>query len=159
WLRKPKVEMIKTLLGPGISVTARSEEWELFKMRLRYGMPVPSIIVTGLDNVGTRHSVQRLWPDVLIDMAAEGLTTQVIVKARETTGTAVPRAPHPPTHETGWAERAARETGLTVARILEGPTTAITRADIAAAPDDKRPTLERAQQEGQLVCGRITQQN
>jgi hypothetical protein len=137
----------------------RPEEWEFFKIRLRYGIAVPSVIVNGLDNVETRHSVQRLWPEVLIDMAAEGLTSQVIVKARRDDGICLLRALDRPAHEVGWAERLAHETGLPIARIVEGATTAITEDDIAQAPEDKRSGLARARDGGQLVCGRVTAQN
>lgn len=159
WLGEPKAEMIKTFLGPAIDVTPRPEEWELFKIRLRYGIAVPSVIVNGLDNVETRHSVQRLWPEVLIDMAAEGLTNQVILKARRDDGICLLRALDRPAHEVGWAERLARETGLPIERILEAPTTAITEDDITRAPEDKRTGLEGARERGQLVCGRVTEQN
>ncbi len=159
WLGKPKVEMIAALLGPAITVTPRPEEWHLFAIRLHYGIPVPPVVVNGLDNVETRHSVQRLWPDVLIDMAAGGLTSQVILKPRRSDGICLLRALDRPANEIGWAERLACDTGLRVARILEGPTTPITEADIAAAPEDKRLALEWARQQGQLLCGRITDQN
>ena len=39
------------------------------------------------------------------------------------------------------------------------PTTAITEADVAAASEDTRPTLERSRAAGQLICGRVTEQN
>jgi len=78
-LQDPKAALIQDYLAPRIHVTPRADEWELFKIRLNFGLAVPSIIVNGLDNVLTRHSVQRLWPDTLIDMAAGGLTSQVIV--------------------------------------------------------------------------------
>src|SRR5206468_3702684 len=99
------------------------------------------------------------WPEVLIDMAAGGLTSQVILKPRVSNGICLLRALDRPANEIGWAERVARDTGLRLERILEGPTTPITDADIAEAPEDKRPALERAWQQRQLVCGRITEQN
>jgi hypothetical protein len=159
WLGEPKAEMIKALLSPAIDVTPRPEDWELFKIRLPYGIAVPSVIVNGLDNVETRHSVQRLWPEVLIDMAAEGLTNQVIVKTRESDRICLLHALDRPAHEISWAERAARGTGLPVERILEGPTTLISEADVARAPEDKRSALERSRAAGQLICGRVTEQN
>lgn len=159
WLNKSKVEMIAALLAPAITVKPRSEEWDFFKIRLRYGLPVPPIVVNGLDNVDTRHSVQRLWPEVLIDMAAGGLTSQVILKPLPSAGICLLRALDRPTDEVGWAERAARETGLRVERILEGATTVITETDVAEAPEDKRAMLEDARQQGRLICGRVTDQN
>jgi hypothetical protein len=159
WLRKPKAEMMKALLAPAIEVMPRPEEWELFKIRFRYGVAVPPVVVNGLDNVETRHSVQRLWPEVLVDMAADGLTNQVIVKARESDRICLLHALDRPAREIGWAERAACETGLPIGRILTEPTTAITESDVAAAAEDKRPALERDRASGQLICGRLTEHN
>jgi hypothetical protein len=154
-----KAEVIKTALAPAVAVTPRADEWEFFKIRLRHGLHVPPLIVGGLDNVETRHSVQRLWPEILIDMAAGGLTSQLIVKQRGTDGICLLRALRRPGGEVGWAEQRARETGLRVDRILEQPTTQVTSADVDAAPPDKREMLEHARQQGQLVCGRVTEQN
>src|SRR5690242_6062075 len=159
WVGEPKAEMVKALLAPAITVAPRPEEWELFKIRIGFGLAVPPIIVNGLDNVETRHSVQRLWPEVLIDMAADGLTNQVIAKRRASDRICLLRALDRPADEVGWAERAARETGLPIERILATPTTAITEADVAAASEDTRPALERSRAAGQLICGRVTEQN
>lgn len=159
WLGKPKVEVIRDLLSPAIEVVPRAEEWELFKIRLSFGVAVPPLIVSGLDNVETRHAVQRIWPEVLIDMAAGGLTTQVIVKKRADDGLCLLRALTLSANEISYTDRLAMETGLRRERILNEPTTPITQGDIDAAPPDKRPALERARQQGQLICGRVTEQN
>ena len=158
WLGNPKAEMLASYLSPEITVTPRADEWELFRIRLRHGLAVPALVVNGLDNVGTRHSVQRIWPETLVDMAAGGLTTQVIVKHRNGDGVCLLGALHRPPGEISWAERAARETGLSVERILHAPTTTITEADVAQAPEEKRAELEEARRRGQPVCGRVTQQ-
>jgi hypothetical protein len=159
WLRRSKAEMIQSLLEPTITVNARPEEWELFKIRMRFGLRLPPIIVNGLDNVGTRHSVQRLWPDCVVDMAAGGLNSQVIVKIRGDEGICLLTALQRPESEVGWAERLSADTGLSAERIREEATTAITEEDIANAPPEQRGLLARARERGQLLCGRITQQN
>jgi len=159
WLNDSKAKMIAALLAPAITVNPRPDEWEFFKIRLQHGLPVPPIVVNGLDNVGTRHSVQRLWPEVLIDMAAGALTSQVIVKPLRSAGICLLGALVRPPDEISWAERAARETGLRIDRILEGATTLITEADVAEAPNEKREALDNARQQGQPVCGRVTDQN
>ncbi len=159
WIGKPKAEMIAALLGPALAVTPRPEEWGLFRIRLRHGLLVPSVVVNGLDNVETRHAVQGLWPDILIDMAAGGLTSQLIVKPRRSDAICLLHALRRPENEIGWVERLARDTGLQAKRIREGATTLITEADVEAAVPDKRPMLEHARQQRQLVCGRITEQN
>jgi hypothetical protein len=106
--------------------------------------------------------VQRLWPDLLVDMGAggkTGLTSQVIVKPRRSNSICLLRALDRPPDEISWVERAARDTGLRPERILEGPTSSITESDVAAAPEDKRQALEQARHQGQLLCGRIRDQN
>ena len=157
WLKRPKVELMRALLFPAIRVTERPDEWEFFKIRVEHGLTVPNIIVNGLDNVATRHSVQRLWPDVLIDMAAGGLTSQVIVSQPRRGGLCLLHGLHRPPNELTWAERLSRDTGLPIERILNEPTTPITQQDIESAPPEKRPDLERAR--GRLICGHITQRN
>jgi hypothetical protein len=122
-----------------------------------YGIVVPPLIVSGLDHVGTRHSVQRLWPETLIDMGAGALTSQVIVKPRAVDALCLLRALDVPTGEIEWAERLALETGLHAERIRYQPVTEITDADISNADDVHRSQLEKFR--GKLICGRITGQN
>src|SRR6266568_5139735 len=156
---RPKAEVIRDFLAPSIAVTARPDEWELFKIRLRREVPIPPLIVNGLDNVETRHSVQRLWPDTLIDMAADGLTSQVIVKHRVSDGLCLLGAFSPAADEHTWAERLAGQTGLAAERILNEPTSLITRDDVDMAPPEKRLELEHDHQQGLRVCGRVSRQN
>ena len=159
WLKLPKVELIRDLLRPSVRVIPHAEEWELFKIRLQYGLKVPRLIINGLDNVETRHSVQRLWPECLIDMASGGTTSQVIVKSPSNEGLCLLHALTRPPHEVGYAERLTRETGLSVERIRHGPTSPITDADVRDAPVLKRADLDRDRQRGELLCSRITRHN
>lgn len=154
-LATPKAAIIESYLAPAIKVTPRPEEWELFKIRIRCGLQVPALIVNGLDNVLTRHSVQRLWPNTLIDMAAGGLTSQIIVKDANTESICLLRALEVPPDELDWAERLAKQTGLRAERIRLDPTGEITNADIEAADPALRPRLAA----GTLICGRVTEQN
>jgi hypothetical protein len=158
-LNKPKVDLIRDLLNPSIMVTPYADEWELFKIRLEFGLSVPSLIVGGLDNVETRHSVQRLWPEHLIDMAAGGFTSQVLIKSAGAHGLcllgALRRPPNEPTH----FERLSQQTGLQIERILKAPTEIITKEDVASAPQAIRHELEVARQQGELICGRIRRHN
>lgn len=159
WIDKPKAEMIASFLRPAIEVTPRSEEWEFFKLRLKYGIAIPALIVNGLDNVDTRHSVQRIWPEILVDMAARELSSQAIVTLRGTDDICLLGAFQRPMDEVGWAERIASETGLSPDRISRYPTSAITEADVASAPMEKRESLEKAREERRAICGRVTEQN
>jgi hypothetical protein len=152
-----KSQIIGEYLAPAITVTPRPEEWELFKIRLKYGVVLPTLVVNGLDHVGTRHSVQRLWPEVLVDMAAGGLTSQVIVKPAATDALCLLQALDVPPGELDWAERLAQETGLNPDRIRNEPVTEITQADIDGADPTHRGELEKSR--GKLICGRVTDQN
>lgn len=154
-LATPKATVIESYLAPRIRVTPRPEELELFKIRIRYGLHVPALIINGLDNVLTRHSVQRLWPKTLIDMAAGGLTSQIIVKGANSESICLLRALEVPPNELDWAERLAKQTGLSAERIRHDPTGEITDADIEAADPALRPRLAA----GTLICGRVTEQN
>lgn len=156
-LKIPKAQIIADYLEPAISVTPRPEEWDLFKIRLKYGIAVPPLIVNGLDHVGTRHSVQRLWPETLVDLAAGGLTCQVIVKNAASDGLCLLNALDIPPGERDWAERLALETGLSPDRIRNESVTEITQKDIDAAGPAYCSELARSR--GKLICGRITEQN
>jgi hypothetical protein len=127
------------------------------EVRLNYGITVPPLIVNGLDHVGTRHSVQRLWPETLIDMAAGALTTQVIVKPAASNALCLLHALDIPFGELEWAERLALETGLSPERIRDQPVTEITKADIVTAGTAHSAQLEKSR--GELICGRVTEQN
>jgi hypothetical protein len=149
----PKPVLIKDLLRPRIRVVPQGDEWEFFKIRLRNELRVPPLIVCGLDNVTTRHSVQRLWPETLIDIAAGELQSQVIVKHKGGDGQCLLGAPTIPPNEEHWAKSLARSTGLSAEMIANDPTGEITQAEIDAAPEDKKAELERAL--GKPRCGYI----
>ena len=89
-------------------------------------------------------------------MAWGGLTSQVILKPLHSDGICLLRALDQRPDEISWAERASRDTGLRISRILEGATTLITDSDVTNAPEDRRAALEQARQQGKLVCGRVT---
>ena len=158
-VKRPKVEVVSAYLSPKIGVTPRGEELEFFKIRLRYGLRMPPLVVNGLDNVEARHSVQRLWPPTIIDMAAGGPTAQVIVKTSTDDGicllTALTRAEVEGDH----AEQLAADTGLRSERIRNNATDTVTEEDIAAAPSEKREALDAARRNGDMLCGFITRRN
>lgn len=156
-VNKPKALLIKELLAPAIDVTERPDQWEFFKIWLGHGLEVPPLIIAGLDNVTTRHSVQRLWPETLIDMAAGGLQSQVIVKHKKGDGLCLLRALSIPPGEVDWAQNLAGATGLSPALIAKEPTGEITQAEIEAAPVDKQPELRTAL--GKPRCGHINRQS
>jgi hypothetical protein len=74
---QPKTALLAGHLEPLISVTRHDEELDLFVPRItRWHLPLPALVINGLNEVEPRHVVQRLWPEVLIDMAAGGMTSR-----------------------------------------------------------------------------------
>ena len=150
---KSKCAVIKKFLSPNIAVTDRQDQWEFFKIWLRHGVAVPPLIIAGLDNVTTRHSVQRLWRETMIDMAAGGLETQVIVKYRNGDGQCLVNALVVPPDEIPWAQGLGEATGLNPELIVSDPTGEITQADVDRGPIDNRPSLQSAI--GKTRCGYV----
>lgn len=154
---RPKAVLLKEMLAPAIDVTPRSDQWEFFKIWLKHGLAVPPLVIAGLDNVGTRHSVQRLWPETMIDMGSQELQSQVIVKHSRGDGLCLVRALSMPPHEKPWAENLAGATGLDATVIADDPTGEITQAEIDAAPDNLKAELQTAL--GKPRCGHINRQS
>lgn len=152
---RPKTSVVKEELEPAMNVTPRPERFRFFKARIGYGQTyVPDIVLSALDDAAVRRDVQRLWAPTTIDLAAEGLTSQVIVKHLDDEGQCLLGAyTDSATNDTELATL-AEATGLSIPRLLDFETP-ITEDDVAAAPPEKRDTLEEARERGQLVCGRV----
>jgi tRNA A37 threonylcarbamoyladenosine dehydratase len=155
-----KAEIVRELLEPSIAVTPRTEEFHFFRARLRYGQTrLTELVVAGVDNVETRHEIQRLWPSVVIDMAAGGLTSQVIVKHLSDAGQCLLDAHTMPPHEETTVERLARLSGLQAERIRDDFEQPISAEDVAQAPAELRGVLEEAWRTGKPRCGYLTELN
>lgn len=152
-----KAEVVRRLLAPAIQVTPYPEDLDpLFTVRLDRGhLPLPPIVIAGLDRVVTRHTVQRLWPEVLIDMAAGGETAQVIVKRRGDDGACVVELLAARPDEEDDLARLATDSGLAAERIRDEMDRPITPDDIEAAPPELKPAIEEARRRGLLRCGFI----
>jgi hypothetical protein len=155
---QPKTALLARTLQPLIAVTPHDEELDLFVPRItRWHLPLPAMVINGLDEVEPRHVVQRLWPDVLLDMAAGGTTSQVIVHKRGGTGQCLLGAFGVPGTELGYKGRIEAVTGLRGERFLSEFTTPVTAEDVAQAPPEHRARLQAAADSGQLLCGYISQ--
>ena len=154
---QPKTALLAGHLQPLITVVRHDEELDLFVPRItRWHLPLPTLVINGLDEVEPRHLVQRLWPDVLVDMAAGGTTSQVIVNRRGD-GQCLLGAFAVPDAELGYVRRTETVTGLRRERFLSEFTTPVTAEDVAQAPPEHRARLQAAVESGQLVCGYINQ--
>lgn len=150
-----KAKIIEDELKPQIDVIPRPERFRFFKARIGYGQTyVPDIVLSALDNAPTRRDAQRLWAPTTIDLAAEELTSQVIVKRLDDEGQCLLEAYTDPAGDEAELAALAEATGLSPERLRDFETP-ITEADVAAAPPEKRDALERARAQGQLVCGRV----
>jgi len=155
---QPKTLLLTRHLEPLITVARHDEELNLFLPRIiRWHLPLPPLVINGLDEVEPRHMAQRLWPAVLVDMAAGGTTSQVIIHQRGQGGQCLLRAYEAPDSETGYVPRTEAATGLRRERFLSEFTTPVTAEDVAHAPPEHRARLQAAADSGQLICGYINQ--
>jgi hypothetical protein len=155
---REKVKIIADSLGPAIAVTPDRDFVEFLEMRIAAGLSVPSLVIAGLNDPAARHVVQRWWPDQLIDMATDGLNSQVIVKGRYDDGICLVEAiPGNPAVPSTLAQRAA-SVGLSIESVLADPTAAISEADVGAADPGQRGGLRAAMNAGIARCSRILAQ-
>jgi hypothetical protein len=152
-----KAKLVRDYLSPAIDVAPYDEDfYPLFTTRLDRGhFSLPHIVVAGLDRVTPRHIVQRLWPEVLIDMGAGGETAQLIVKRRGSDNACLLELLDRPAAEVDELDRLSKESGFDPEKIrdeMDGP---ISSEDVARAPAELRESMEEARQRGQLRCGFI----
>jgi molybdopterin/thiamine biosynthesis adenylyltransferase len=151
-----KARVLQRALAPRIAVSTYTEDFDpLFTVRIERGhFPLPPVVVAGLDNVVTRHTVQRLWPKVLIDMGGGGATAQVILKRRGESGMCLLEALQVPPGELDDVERLARESGL-AQESVRAMDSLISEQDVIDAPSELRDALAAARRAKMLRCGFI----
>ena len=152
-----KAKLVRDYLAPAIDVVPYDEDfYPLFTTRLERGhFPLPPIVIAGLDRVTPRHIVQRLWPELLIDMAAGGETAQVIVKRRDHDNACVLELLDRPEDEDDELERLSAESGFEADKIRDQIDAPITAEDVERAPEELREAMEAARKQGQPRCGFI----
>lgn len=154
---REKAEVVRDYLAPAIAVEPHSEDfYPLFTTRLaRSHFPLAPVVVAGLDRVTPRHAVQRLWPELLIDIGAGGETAQVIVKRRTSDAACVLELLERPAREVDELERLSAESGFDADSIRDAVDAPITAEDVAKAPPELRSAMEKAREAGHLRCGFI----
>jgi len=79
-----KVTLLRNRLvadHPDLKVMPKAERFRLFSYRVGTDVPVPDVVISGLDKARPRQEVQRLWAPLHIDMATkDGLQVQVLVR-------------------------------------------------------------------------------
>jgi hypothetical protein len=74
----PKAEVMARLLrAAGSDVIGVEGAIADLATRLGEDLPLPAVVLGGLDRIEPRHELQRLWPDVYIDGATSDLACQV----------------------------------------------------------------------------------
>lgn len=152
-LGTPKVVLAERLLGGDVVAKGFHEPLESFIRRLGSEMPYPKTIVGALDNIDGRHSLQDLWPDLMLDGAIGPFLCQA---SRHPIEGDVACARCLFRHPAG--ERAevvaSRATGLAIDRAAM-PDAIVEAADVAAAPPAKRDWL--AGQLGKPICSVVSE--
>jgi len=152
-LDTPKVVLAERLLAGDVVAKGFHEPLESFIRRLGSEMPYPKTIVGALDNIDARHSLQDLWPDLMLDGAIGPFLCQA---SRHPIEGDVACARCLFRHPAG--ERAevvaSRATGLTIDRAAM-PDAVVEASDLAAAPAAKRAWLAR--QLGKPICSVVSE--
>ncbi len=158
-----KVDLVDRIFkGSGIRCTPHKEEIGTYLGRMfAGGEPRPRVIVSAVDNNEIRPTLQRLWPDVLIEGATSDSLFQVSRHAHAD-GLACLMCIHE-VNGTGqisqlYEEVAADKTGLaveTVRAALRDDERVVTEADVTAAPEQKRLFLR--DRLGKQICSVLSE--
>ena len=147
---EPKATVAEAYLtAHGITARGHVEDFNSFRDRLGTTHRYPRVVLNGLDNIETRHRVQDLWPDYIIDGAIGIFESQISVHPwgkdvaclrcqfiKEVAGEAA-------------EEIASRATGLTIARVLQAEEF-LTEYDAKSAPSEKQAWLH--ERVGRKIC-------
>jgi len=152
-----KVDLIdRVLKSTRVRCVPHKEEIEAYLKRLfAQEESRPRAIISAVDNNDIRPSLQRLWPDILIEGAtsdslfqvsrhayAEGLACLMCIHTIESTADARP-----------YEEFVAERSGLSptaIRQALRDADRVVTEVDIAAAPEEKRAFLRHRL--GRSIC-------
>ena len=115
-------------------------------------LPYPKIILNGLDEIDPRHSVQSLWPDMIIDGAIGAFACEATLHPwGEDLSCLYCDFEHPPER----SEQLESElTGLREDR-LKDMNSVVTEDDVRAAPAEKRKWLKT--QMGKEICSVVSE--
>ena len=149
-LEKDKALFAEAYLGSRLA-KGYAEDIRTFSQRLGTEIPYPKIVLNGLDNIDTRHYVQDLWPDMIIDGAIGDFAAQVS------------RHPWPENtaclkclfqKQTGEASEiiGSRATGLRLERV-HNEDDVVNDQDVLIAPDNMKAWLK--ERKGQKICSVI----
>jgi molybdopterin/thiamine biosynthesis adenylyltransferase len=145
---RPKAALLAGQLAPAIDARPYVEPLKAFERRLGRELPWPSVVLGAVDNIDARHAIQGLWPDLVIDGATGDFGCQVSRHPSDGDEACVMCLFRHPDSES--AETVgSRLTGLPAHRVRDG-LSALTEADVASAPEEKRFALRA--HVGRPVC-------
>ncbi len=146
---KEKARFAFEMLGGKLDTKHFTEEFSVFSNRLGTEIPFPRIVLNAVDNIDTRHEIQReLWSDLIIDGAIGDFSCQVTCHPLNE-NVACLMCLFRKTDTEPAQQRASRATGLTPSRTQD-PEATVTEEDVRAAPAKKKEWLRG--KIGKLIC-------
>jgi hypothetical protein len=146
---KEKARFAFEVLGGKLAVKHFAEEFSVFSKRLGAEIPFPRIVLNAVDNIDTRHGIQReLWSDLIIDGAIGDFSCQVSCHPWNE-NVACLMCLFRKTDTEPAEQRASRATGLTPARTQD-PEATVTEEDVRTAPAERKEWLSA--KVGKPIC-------
>jgi ThiF family len=151
-LDTPKAVFAAKLLESKLTTRGFPQDLVEFVATTVKELPYPKIILNGLDEIAPRHSVQSLWPDLIIDGAIGAFACEATLHPwGDDLSCLFCDFEHPPER----SEQLESElTGLTEDR-LKDMNSVVTEDDIRAAPTEKRKWLST--QIGKEICSVVSE--
>jgi hypothetical protein len=151
-LDTPKAVFAAKLLESKLTTRGFPQDLAEFAATTVKELPYPKIILNGLDEIDPRHSVQSLWPDLIIDGAIGAFACEATIHPwGDDLSCLYCDFEHPPER----SERLESElTGLREDR-LKDMNSVVTEDDVRAAPAEKREWL--SQQVGKELCSVVSE--
>lgn len=144
---RAKAKVLDELLAPVLDT--KSDQSPIEEAEARADWRLPSVVLSGFDNVEARHAVQDLWPDLVIDGAiGPKLECQVSTHPWNSAQACLRCAFELPAGEKAEVVQ-QRKTGLS-ASILSDLTRELNADDIAVAAPEKQAWLK--EQVGKPIC-------
>ncbi|WP_207000026.1 ThiF family adenylyltransferase [Trinickia mobilis] len=113
------------------------------------------LVINGLDDVGARRAVQKLWPSLLVDGAINSAGAAVVTYSISHRRFACLRCTFREPNEDYIAQQ-VEATGLHKSSLEGDPNRLINDTDIAAADESAREWLREQQRQGKTICSTVS---
>jgi molybdopterin/thiamine biosynthesis adenylyltransferase len=151
-LDRPKAVFAAKLLESKLTTRGFPQELAEFTATTVKELPYPKIVLNGLDEIDPRHSVQSLWPDLIIDGAIGAFSCEATIHPWDDDSSCLYCDFEPPPERSEQLE--SELTGLREDRLKE-MNSVVTEDDVRAAPAEKRPWLSK--QVGKEICSVVSE--